>query len=79
MHGKDIWLESNLANWLDLLLALEKYIWLYYHWDFHLDPHLNLQILELICLSQFWARLLGCGLDLKRSDVSVVASNSHID
>ena len=44
-HGKNIWLEFHLAHWMDLLFALEKCIWFYYHWAFHLDPHLALQIL----------------------------------
>ena len=43
---------------------------------FHLDTHLNLQILELRCLSHFWERLLGCGMSLKWPGfcVAVVAS-----
>ena len=63
-HGKNVWLEFYLAHQLDWRLVLEKDIWLDYHWDFHFDPHLTIQILELFCLARFWARLLNCGLVL---------------
>ena len=35
-----------LANWLAGLLSLDKYCRLDCQWDFHLDTHLTLQILD---------------------------------
>ena len=60
-------------------LALEKDIWLAYHWYLQLDPHLNPQILELCWLSHWSVRLLGCGLALKRSGIGVPVDASQID
>ena len=78
VHGKDIWLEFHLAHCLDWWLALEKDILLAYNWYFQLDTHLILQILELIFQARWRARLLGCGLDLKRSGVVAAVYASRI-
>ena len=49
-HGKDIWSDFHLVHWMAWWFALEKYHWLDYHWDFHLDSYLTLQILDWLTL-----------------------------
>ena len=77
-RGMDIWLEFHLTQWLAWWLVLETYLCLAYHSEFHLDTHLNLQILELICIVRCWTRLLGSGMVLKRSGVGIPAVASRI-
>ena len=49
-----------------------------YRWGFHLDPQLNLQIVEMRCLAHFWMSLLGCDFSLKRSGGGVPVFASWI-
>ena len=46
-HIEDLLFESHLIHWMALLLTLENDILLDYHWDLHLNNHLNLQIMVL--------------------------------
>ena len=65
--GKDLWLEFHLIQWVALWLLLGKDIWLDDHWNFHLDTHLNLQILELwliLCLDLWLVWSLSCILEI---------------
>ena len=76
--GKNIWLEFHLSLWLYLWLALEKGLLLDYHWCFCLLIHLDLQIMELICLAHFWERLFGCDFYLNQSGVCFPAAVSRL-
>ena len=44
----------------------------------HLDTHMNIHIIYMIFLVRCWARLLGGGLALEWSGVSVAAAASRI-
>ena len=57
-------------------MTLDKDLWLDYHWYFYLDKHMNIQIMDPFCLSRNLVRLLGCGLDLEMSGVSVPTTTS---
>ena len=58
VHMNKPWLEFHMEHCISWLLLLEKSLWLIYHWDFHLDNQLNIQILELCCMKIFfWVHL----------------------
>ena len=77
-HRMDIWLEFHLTYWIAWLMALKKDLWFYYHCDFNLDLHVDLQIMELRCPARWWLHLLGCVMDLKQSGFGDVAVTSRI-
>ena len=62
-HENDICLEFHLEHWVAWWFALMKDIWLGYHWDYNLDIHLNIDILEIylvLCLDIWLRQYLAC-------------------
>ena len=64
---KGIWMDIHLVQCVDWWLEPDKDIFLKDNWDFHLDPHLNLQIPALclvICLNLCLEWYLECILEI---------------